>query len=55
MRGAASDVLSPEVADRMADDVIPNGKLALVARASHSVMLDNPAGFNEALTGFVLG
>ena len=55
VRGAASDVLSPETADRMADDVLANGQLAVVAQASHSVMLDNPEGFNEALVGFVLG
>jgi pimeloyl-ACP methyl ester carboxylesterase len=55
VRGAASDVLSAETADRMADDVLANGQLAVVARASHSVMLDNPEGFHEALLGFVLG
>ncbi len=42
-------------ADRMADDVLANGQLVVVAQASHSVMLDNPEGFNEALTGFALG
>jgi pimeloyl-ACP methyl ester carboxylesterase len=55
VRGAASDVLSPETADRMVDEVLANGTLVVVARASHSVMLDNPVDFNEALTDFVLG
>ena len=55
MRGAASDVLSPDVADRMADEVLPQGRLAVVARASHSVMTDNPEGFAEAVCAFVLG
>jgi pimeloyl-ACP methyl ester carboxylesterase len=55
VRGAASDVMSPEVADRMADEVLRHGRLAIVARAGHSVMLDNPEGFTAALTGFVLG
>ena len=55
VRGAASDVLSPEVADRMVDDVLQNGQLAVVAAASHSVMLDNAEGFNKALSSFVLG
>jgi pimeloyl-ACP methyl ester carboxylesterase len=55
VRGAASDVLSPEVADRMADEVLPRGSLAVVPRAGHSVMVDNPEGFLEAVTGFVLG
>jgi len=55
VRGAASDVLSPEVADRMAEEVLPRGSLVVVPRAGHSVMLDNPAGFREAVVSFVLG
>jgi pimeloyl-ACP methyl ester carboxylesterase len=55
VRGAASDVMSAEVADKMVDDVIPNAVLETVARAGHSVMLDNPEAFEKALTGFVLG
>jgi pimeloyl-ACP methyl ester carboxylesterase len=54
VRGAASDVFSPEVADRMVEEVLPNGRLAVVARAGHSVMTDNPEGFREAVTDFVL-
>jgi pimeloyl-ACP methyl ester carboxylesterase len=55
VRGAASDILSPEIADRMVDDVLAKGQLAIVPRAAHSVMTDNPAGFAEAVTAFVLG
>jgi pimeloyl-ACP methyl ester carboxylesterase len=55
VRGAASDVLSPEVADRMAEETLAHGQLAIVARAGHSVMTDNPDGFNAALAEFVLG
>jgi len=55
VRGAASDVMSAEVADTMVDDVIPNAKLETVARAGHSVMLDNPEAFEKVLTAFVLG
>ena len=55
IRGAASDVLSAEVADRMVDDVLRHGRLVVVPRASHSVMVDNPEGCRDALTGFVLG
>jgi pimeloyl-ACP methyl ester carboxylesterase len=55
VRGAASDILSPEVADRMVDDVLANGRLAVVPRAAHSVMTDNPAGFAQAVASFVLG
>ncbi len=55
VRGAASDILSPEVADRMVDDVLQNGKLAIIPQAAHSVMTDNPKGFEEAVCEFVLG
>ncbi len=55
VRGAASDILSAETADQMVDDVLQNGQLAVVAQAAHSVMTDNPEGFNEAVSEFVLG
>ncbi len=55
VRGAASDVLSPEVAERMAEETLPRGSLVVVSRAGHSVMVDNPEGFREAVTRFVLG
>jgi len=55
VRGAASDVLSPDVADRMVDEVLRHGRLAIIPRAGHSVMVDNPEAFRAALTGFVLG
>jgi pimeloyl-ACP methyl ester carboxylesterase len=55
VRGAASDILSPETADRMVDDVLAKGQLAVVPRSAHSVMTDNPAGFTEAVSAFVLG
>ncbi|MGH0036240.1 MAG: alpha/beta fold hydrolase [Myxococcota bacterium] len=55
VRGAASDVLAADMADRMVDEVIPDAKLAVVAQAGHSVMTDNPDGFREAVCAFVLG
>jgi len=55
VRGAASDILSPETADKMVDEVLQNGRLAIVAQAAHSVMTDNPKGFEEAVCEFVLG
>jgi len=55
VRGAASDVLSPEVAERMAEEVLSDGRLALVPQAGHSVMTDNPVGFAAAVSDFVLG
>ena len=54
VRGAASDVFSPEAADRMTEEVLANGVLAVVPRAGHSVMTDNPQGFRDAVAGFVL-
>lgn len=54
VRGAASDILSPEVADRMVDEVLPNGRLAVVPQAGHSVMTDNPEGFRDLVAAFVL-
>lgn len=54
VRGAASDVLDSDVAER-ALELLPKGKLVEIARAGHSVMLDNPEDFTRALTDFVLG
>jgi pimeloyl-ACP methyl ester carboxylesterase len=54
VRGAASDILSADVADRMVDEVLQKGTLAVVPQAGHSVMTDNPEGFREAVTSFVL-
>jgi pimeloyl-ACP methyl ester carboxylesterase len=54
VRGAASDILSPETADKMVDEVLADGHLEVVARAGHSVMTDNPDGFRDAVAGFVL-
>lgn len=57
VRGAASDILSADVADRMVDEAIPEGlgQLAVIPQAAHSVMLDNAAGFEKALSRFALG
>jgi len=54
VRGAASDVLSADVAERMADE-LPQGRLTVVPRAAHSVMTDNPESFNQAVAAFALG
>ena len=48
IRGAASDVLDAGTADRMVEEALPDGRLEVVPRAGHSVMLDNPEGFEEA-------
>ena len=54
VRGAASDVLAPDTADRMVEETLAQGRLAVVPQAGHSVMTDNPDGFREAVTSFVL-
>ena len=54
VRGAASDVLSADVADRMVETT-RRGTFAEIPRAGHSVMLDNPTAFREAVCAFVLG
>ncbi len=55
VRGAASDILSPDTADKMVDEVLQNGQLEIVPQAAHSVATDNPKGFEEAVSRFVLG
>jgi pimeloyl-ACP methyl ester carboxylesterase len=55
VRGAASDILSADIAEKMADDVLAQGSLAVIGRASHSVMTDNPDEFGKALCAFALG
>ena len=45
---------SADTADRMVDDVLQQGRLAVVPQAGHSVMTDNPEGFREALEPFLL-
>ena len=53
VRGAESDILSRETAERMVHE-IPNCRLVEVPDAGHSVPLDNPAGFIAAVDGFLL-
>jgi len=54
IRGAASDILSPETADKMVDEILQNGRLVVIPQAAHSVATDNPEGFNRAVCDFVL-
>jgi pimeloyl-ACP methyl ester carboxylesterase len=54
VRGAASDVLAPDTADRMVEEVLAAGRLAVVPQAGHSVMTDNPDGFRDAVNSLVL-
>ena len=52
VRGAESDIIAKETAGAM-HERIPNGRLATVPNAGHLVMGDNPAGFEQAVTGFL--
>lgn len=54
VRGAESDILSRETADRMVR-TIPNCQLVEVPDAGHSVPLDNPSGFIAAVRPFLVG
>ena len=54
VRGAESDVLSVETAERMTR-VMPHCKLVTVLNAGHSIPLDNPTGFIEAARPFLIG
>ncbi len=53
VRGAASDVLSSDTAERMVE-AAPRATLVEIPRASHSVMLDNPEGLRSAVAEFAL-
>jgi pimeloyl-ACP methyl ester carboxylesterase len=55
VRGAASDIVSADVADKMVDEALPNATLAVVPQAGHSVMTDNPDEFRDCVCRFMLG
>jgi 3-oxoadipate enol-lactonase len=52
VRGAGSAVLTRTVADQMAQE-IPDADLVTVPSAGHAIMMDNPAGFADAVCPFV--
>lgn len=52
VRGAESDILSPEVAARMVETQ-PRARLAVVPGAGHTVPGDQPEAFLGLLTGFL--
>lgn len=51
-RGSNSKILSPEVAERMID-ALPDGRLVVIADATHNVHSDNPLAFASELDGFL--
>lgn len=52
VRGERSDILEPEVAERLARE-IPDGRLTEVSGSGHSVPLDKPAEFLAAIRAFL--
>jgi esterase len=52
VRGAESDILSPEIAKKMIQ-VLPEGRLLEMADAGHSVPGDQPAAFARAVRTFL--
>lgn len=52
VRGAESDVLDQEMAERMVQ-TIPDCRLVEVPDSGHSIPLDNPTGFREAVREFL--
>ncbi|HEY3797105.1 MAG TPA: alpha/beta hydrolase [Caulobacteraceae bacterium] len=54
IRGAQSDILAPEIAQRMVE-TIPAARLVEVQKSGHSVPLDAPDGFLSAARSFLTG
>ncbi len=52
-RGLGSAMLRQQTAERMAQEVLRRGRLAVVGRAGHSVMLDNPLELATVLVSFL--
>ena len=52
VRGEQSDILSTEIADRMAK-AIPNSRIATIANAGHGVPYDAPEAFLHAVRDFL--
>lgn len=54
VRGAESDILSPDIAERMVD-ALPAGRLVEVAEAGHTVPGDQPLAFARLVREFLSG
>ncbi|MGA2792929.1 MAG: alpha/beta hydrolase [Roseiarcus sp.] len=55
VRGGGSGVLPSDVASRMAERTLWDGRLATIAAAGHAVMMDNPAEFSASVIDFLTG
>jgi len=54
IRGELSDILSPDIAERMAKE-IPDCQLREIAGSGHPVPLDKPEPFLEVVRTFLTG
>lgn len=52
-RGAASAMLSLDVATRMVEDALPNGVLVTIPRAGHVIPFDNPERLAQVMSVFL--
>ena len=53
MRGSDSDILSPEVAERMLS-LLPKGHYVEIPDSGHPIPMDNPEAFEKAVRQFLL-
>jgi len=52
VRGGESDILAPEIAEKMLV-MLPDATLEVVPGAGHTVMMDNPDGFNRVVNAWL--
>ena len=53
LKGQASAILAKKVAEKMANEVIPNATLKVIPQAGHAMMVDNPEMFEMIVVDFV--
>jgi pimeloyl-ACP methyl ester carboxylesterase len=53
LRGEHSSMLDSNTANKMVNEVIPNGQLNVISDAGHSLMIDNPDDFESSVIKFI--
>jgi len=53
LKGQASAILAKSVAEKMANEVMPNARLEIIGRAGHAMMVDNPDAFESTVCQFI--
>lgn len=53
LKGQASAILAKNIAEKMANEVMPNATLVVIARAGHAMMVDNPTLFEKTVCEFI--